>query len=225
MRQKLAEIENRQQVVDLPDRPLAAGLLESIPLAENENTIQSLLGCLWAASFSGDRVDVGFGAVRHMEAYYTFLGDHVSISATTTYIGYRFTLATHAITLVTAANANDLVNDTGSSPAYLEGVLHKVTAHQDGADWIVDSVQPWQLKTVLDKPDLSDDTPLACNSPAAAGTALSASRKDHVHAYTFSGSTPSAVDGGAAAAGSEALPARGDHKHNFNYPYVTLTAF
>jgi len=46
-----------------------------------------------------------------------------------------------------------------------------------------------------------------------------------VHAYTFSGSTPSAVDGGAAAAGSGALPARGDHKHNFNYPYVTLTAF
>ena len=64
-------------------------------------------------------------------------------------------------------------------------------------------------------PALSDSNPLATSSSPDEGTAVDASRSDHIHVGLLVGDTePEDVDGTAAAAGTSGHAARTDHVHN-----------
>ena len=69
---------------------------------------------------------------------------------------------------------------------------------------------------VATRPGFDATVPAAVAGTAAAGSATTTARRDHVHNYSFDATVPAAV-AATAAVGTATVPARRDHVHNYSF--------
>ena len=137
------QVENGRMIWSNLDVPTISfgddGSGMSPALAEAIEAINRASG-LWKVSVNGATLTIGAGAIQYNGTMVTSAAADVTVTTDTQYIGWKYTLSSGVLEVITTPSATPIVPATG----LVQGTLYKITSAGAGAARKVTGVEPWQ---------------------------------------------------------------------------------